>query len=237
MTQSSQIITDLKSIIQIARETAIKKVDTERVLMYWEIGKRIFEEEQDGKERAVYGTYLMRFISENLEPEFGSAFSKRYLELFRQFYRTFPIANTLCSQLNWGQYKLLIRIENKDKLNFYVAEATKNNWTVRQLERQIYSNLYERLLISNDVADVLAVARKEKLPSDAKEIIKDPMYLEFLGLKSHPNYYEKDMEIAIITHLQDFLLELGNGFSFVARQKRIHIETVAELSHSIFSPI
>lgn len=107
---------------------------------------------------------------------------------------------------------------------FYIAESVKNNWTSRQLERQINSSLYERLLISSDKESVLAVAKNEKLPSDAREIIKDPMYLEFLGLKHEASYYEKDLEQAIITHLQEFLLEIGNGFSFVARQKRIHID-------------
>lgn len=132
--------------------------------------------------------------------------------------------HTLSAQLSWSQYKLLLSLENESQREFYIAETVKNNWTVRQLERQIYSNLYERLLLSNDKESVLAVARSEKLPSDAKEIIKDPMFLEFLGLKREASYYEKDLENAIITHLQDFLLELGNGFSFVARQKRIHIE-------------
>jgi predicted nuclease of restriction endonuclease-like (RecB) superfamily len=107
------------------------------------------------------------------------------------------------------------------KINaIYIAETIKNNWTVRQLERQIYSSLWERLLVSNDKDSVLAVARNEKQPSDAKEIIKDPMYLEFLGLHREASYYEKDLEQAIITHLHDFLLEMGNGFAFVARQKR-----------------
>ncbi len=192
--------------------------------MYWHIGKRIFEEEQQGKDRAEYGEYLTKYIAEQLEPEFGSGYSKRQIELFRQFYRTFPIANTLYSQLSWSQYKLIIRIDNQDKREFYIAETVKNNWTVRQLERQINSSLYERLLLSNDKESVLAVAKNEKLPSDAKEIIKDPMYLEFMGLKREAAYYEKILEQAIITHLQDFLLEIGNGFSFVARQKRIHIE-------------
>lgn len=106
----------------------------------------------------------------------------------------------------------------------FIAEVEKNNWTARQLERQVNSQLFERLLLSNDVQSVLAVAREEKLPANAKEIIKDPMVLEFLGLRREAAYYEKDLETAIITHLQDFILELGNGFSFVARQKRIHIE-------------
>jgi predicted nuclease of restriction endonuclease-like (RecB) superfamily len=128
------------------------------------------------------------------------------------------------TQLSWTHYKTLISIYNQDKREFYIAEAIKNNWTARQLERQINSQLFERLLLSNDVQSVLEVAREEKLPTDAKEIIKDPMVLEFLGLKREAAYYEKDLETAIITHLQDFLLEMGNGFSFVARQKRIHID-------------
>jgi predicted nuclease of restriction endonuclease-like (RecB) superfamily len=118
---------------------------------------------------------------------------------------------------------MLIRIDQEEKREFYIAETEKNNWTARQLERQINSQLFERLLLSNDVQSVLAVARSEQHPSAAKEIIKDPMVLEFLGLKREAAYYERDLEMALITHLQDFLLELGNGFSFVARQKRIHI--------------
>ncbi|MEZ4913659.1 MAG: PDDEXK nuclease domain-containing protein [Chitinophagales bacterium] len=188
------------------------------------IGKRIFEEEQDGKDRADYGTYLIKYLSEQLQPEFGSGFSYRQLNWYRQFYRIFPIVSALRTQLSWTQYKLLLKLDNNDQRTFYMAESIKNNWTSRQLERQINSNLYERLLLSNDKESVLAVAKNEKQPSDAKEIIKDPMYLEFLGLQREASYYEKDLESAIITHLQDFLLELGNGFSFVARQKRIHIE-------------
>jgi predicted nuclease of restriction endonuclease-like (RecB) superfamily len=224
MLLNSSIIHEIKSIISQSRDNAIRAVDNERTLMYWSIGKRIFEEEQQGKDRAEYGEYLTKYIAKELEPEFGSGFSRRQIELFRQFYRIFPIANALRSQLNWTQYKLLIRIDNQDKREFYIAESVKNNWTSRQLERQIYSSLFERLLMSNDTESVLAIARNEKLPTEPKEIIKDPMCLEFLGLKRESAYYEKDLESKIISHLQDFLLELGNGFSFVARQKRIHIE-------------
>tara|TARA_R110002050_G_scaffold192548_1_gene327495 strand:- start:202 stop:1221 length:1020 start_codon:yes stop_codon:yes gene_type:complete len=221
---NQSIITDIKVIIAQARDRVIRAVDHQRTLMYWHIGKRIFEEEQEGKDRAAYGKYLTEYIAGELEPEFGSGFSKRQIELFRQFYRTFPITNTLYSQLSWSQYKLLIRLDTPEQREFYIAETIKNNWTVRQLERQIYSNLYERLLVSNNKESVLAVAKNEKQPSDAKEIIKDPMFLEFLGLKRESSFYERDLETAIITHLQEFLLELGNRFSFVARQKRIHIE-------------
>lgn len=224
MLVSQSLIADIKAIITQSKDNAIRAVDHQRTLMYWHIGKRIFEEEQEGKDRADYGSYLIKYLSEQLQPEFGSGFSSRQLHWYRQFYRTFPIVSTLWTQLSWSQYKLLLSINNPAKIEFYIAETIKNNWTVRQLERQVYSSLYERLLMSNDKESVLAVARNEKLPSDAKQIIKDPMFLEFLGLQREASYYEKDLEKAIITHLQEFLLELGNGFSFVARQKRIHIE-------------
>ncbi|PRZ19586.1 PDDEXK nuclease domain-containing protein [Flavobacterium granuli] len=224
MLQNQSLIPDIKAIIATAKDKAIRAVDNERTLMYWNIGKRIFEEEQQGKDRADYGTYLIKFLAEQLQPEYGSGFSYRQLNQYRQFYRSFPIVSALRTQLSWTQYKSLLAIDNQDKREFYIAESVKNNWTSRQLERQINSSLYERLLMSTDKESVLAVAKNEKVPSDAREIIKDPMYLEFLGLKREAAYYEKDLEQAIITHLQDFLLELGNGFSFVARQKRIHIE-------------
>jgi len=224
MIVNQSIIADIKQIILQSRDHAIRAVDHQRTLMYWHIGKRIFEEEQEGKDRADYGSYLIKYLSEQLQPEFGSGFSKRQINLYRQFYRTYPIVHTLCAQLSWSQYKLLLSLDTDDQRTFYTAETKKNYWTVRQLERQIYSNLYERLLMSNNRESVLAVAKSEKLPSDAKEIIKDPMFLEFLELKRESAYYENDLENAIITHLQEFLLELGNGFSFVARQKRIHIE-------------
>ena len=224
MLQNQSLIPDIKAIIATSKDKAVKAVDNERTIMYWNIGKRIFEEEQQGKDRADYGTYLIKFLSEQLQPEYGTGFSYRQLNWYRQFYRVFPIVSALRTQLSWTQYKFLLAIENQDKREFYVAESVKNNWSSRQLERQINSSLYERLLMSSDRKEVLAVARNEKLPSDAREIIKDPMFLEFLDLKREASYYERDLESAIITHLQDFLLELGNGFAFVARQKRIHIE-------------
>jgi predicted nuclease of restriction endonuclease-like (RecB) superfamily len=219
-----ELIQQIQSIIATAKDRAIRSVDTERVLMYWQIGKVILEEEQQGKERAGYGEFLIKSLAETFQPQFGSGFSVRQLERYRQFYRTFPITSALRTQFSWTHYKLLISIADQNKRDFYISEASKNNWAARQLERQINSQLFERLLMSNKVADVLAVARKDKYPSDAKEIIKDPMVLEFLGLKREDCYYEKDLEAAIITNLQEFLLEIGNGFSFVARQKRIHIE-------------
>jgi predicted nuclease of restriction endonuclease-like (RecB) superfamily len=218
------LVNDVKEIIDHAKEKVVRTVDNQRVTLYWNIGQRIFEEEQGGEERAEYGKYLLKNLSKEIEPLYGSGYSIRQLELMRQFYRTFPIANTVRSQLNWFQYKLLIRIGDEEKREFYIAQSVNNHWNGRELERQINSSLYERLLLSNDKKDVLAVARKEKLPSSPSEIIKDPMCLEFLGLEQKSHYYEKDLEQAIITNLQAFLLELGNGFSFVSRQQRIHLD-------------
>jgi predicted nuclease of restriction endonuclease-like (RecB) superfamily len=224
MQLNKSLINEIRSIINTSQAKAIRSVDSERVLMYWQIGKVIFEEEQQGKSRADYGSSLIKSISNEFQPQFGTGFSIRQLEMNRQFYRLFPNTNALRSQFSWTHYRTLIRIDNPDKREFYIAEADKNNWTARQLERQVNSQLFERLLLSNDVQSVLAVARNEKLAVDAKEIIKDPMILEFLGLKKDASYFEKDLENSIISHLHDFILELGNGFAFVARQKRIHID-------------
>lgn len=220
----NSFVQEIKEIIIASRTNAVRSVDFCRVQMYWQMGKRIFEEEQQGKERANYGSYLIRNLAKEIQPEFGSGFSTRQLERSRQFYRIFPIASTLRTQLNWSQYKLLISIEDKSKREYYLHESVNNCWTFRELERQVNSSLYERLLMSNDKESVLAVARKERIPQTPEEIIKDPMVLEFLGLKSQPSYYEKKLEAAIITNLQAFLLEMGDGFTFVARQKRILLE-------------
>jgi len=217
-------LNQIRNIIAEAQQQAVRAVDFQRVLMYWNIGKTIFEEEQQGQERAEYGTYLIKHLSKELEPEYGTSFSVRQLERCRQFYKEFPIASALRTQFSWTHYKLLLPLENNGKREFYLAEAARNNWTARQLERQINSQLYERLLLSNDKERVLAVAQGEQKPEKATDIIKDPMYLEFLGLKRESAYYEKDLEQAIITHLQEFLLEIGNGFTFVARQQRIHLD-------------
>ena len=215
---------EVREIIASARQSAVRSVDFYRVQMYWNIGKRILETEQEGKERAEYGTYLLKNLAKKLEPEYGSGFSVRQLERSRQFYKMYPIATALRTQFNWTQYKLLLAISDDYKREYYELEAVNNGWTAREMERQINSQLYERLLLSNDKESVLAVARKERIPQQPQEIIKDPMVLEFLGLERKSSYYEKDLEQALITHLQKFLLELGNGFTFVARQKRILIE-------------
>jgi len=221
---SEKFVFDIKTIIGTARQKAVRSVEFHRVEMYWKLGERIFVEEQEGKERADYGSYLIKNLADKIEPEFGSGFTVRQLERSRQFYRIFPIASALRTQLNWMQYKSLISIDDNDKREYYELEAVKNSWTGRELERQINSSLYERLLLSNDKESVMAVARGQRIPELPQEIIKDPMMLEFLGLERKAHYYEEELESALILHLQQFLLELGNGFTFVAQQKRLLIE-------------
>ena len=224
LTNQETFVGEIRTIIDNARSAAIRSVDFNRVQMYWNIGRRIVEEEQHGKERADYGTYLIKNLAKELEPEYGSGFGVRQLEQSRQFYRTYPIANTLRSQLNWSQYRRLIQIEDPDKREYYELESVNGGWTARETERQINSMLYERLLLSNEKEKVLAVARNQRIPESLTEVIKDPMVLEFLGLERKAAYYEKDLESAIISHIAEFLLEMGKGFSFVARQKRILLE-------------
>ena len=162
--QNNRLLVDARKIIDTARANAVRSVDFNRVMMYWNLGKRIFEEEQQGKDRAEYGARIIRDLAVRLEAEYGSGFGVRQLDQSRKFYRLYPIAHTVCAQLNWSQYKLLISIEEADKREYYQLEAVSNCWTKRELERQIHSQLWERLCLSNDKAAVLAVARKERIP-------------------------------------------------------------------------
>lgn len=218
------LVSEIRSIIETSRSNAVRSVDFCRVQMYWQIGRRIVEEEQGGQARAEYGKSLIKNLAKELEPEFGSGFGKRQLDYSKKFYLEFPIVHTLYAQLNWSQYKWLLDIADKDKREYYILETINNSWTARQMKRQINSMLYERLLLSNDKESVLAMARKERAPEAPQEIVKDPMVLEFLGLEKKAHYYESDLETELINHLQEFILELGNGFTFVARQKRILLE-------------
>ena len=177
----SNLLSDARQIIDTARANAVRSVDFNRVMMYWNLGKRIFEEEQQGKNRADYGAYIIRGLAVKLVAEYGSGFGVRQLEQSRQFFRTYPIANALRAQLNWTQYRLLISIDDPQKREYYELESVNHCWTARETERQVNSQLWERLCLSNDKAAVLAIARKERLPETPQEIIKDPMRLECLS--------------------------------------------------------
>ena len=170
---SKTFVANIKKVIEKAQHAAVRAVNQVRVQMYWQIGQHIVEEEQQGKERAEYGAYIIKTLAKELEQDFGSGFSVRQLEFCRQFYNLFPNTNALRSQLNWTQYRLLIRIADEDKRTYYIEEACNNNWSARQLERQINSQLYERLLMSNDKEKVLAVAKKEELTKEFKKILDE----------------------------------------------------------------
>ena len=211
----------LKEILQEAKNKVYKVANNAMVEAYWNIG-RVIVEKQGGKDKAEYGTALLKNLSKEMTKEFGKGFTLTNLKYMRQFYLTFPKSHALSDQLSWTHYRLLMRVENENARNFYLEESIKENWSTRQLERQITTLFYERILSSknkNKVAqEIYKLEPQRKQPED---IIKDPYVLEFLGLPENMDFLEKNLEQALIDHLQKFLLELGRGFSFVARQKRI----------------
>ena len=211
---------EIKNILNIARNKVYKTANFVMVEAYWNIGKSIIEE-QGGNEKAEYGAGLIKELSKQMTQDFGKGFTVTNLKYMRQFYLMFPNGHALRDELSWTHYRLLIKVENDNAREFYMQEAVKSQWSTRQLERQINSFFYERLLSSKNkkqVADEIQTLEPAKKPED---IIRDPYVLEFLGLSSNDDFYESDLEQALITHLQKFLLELGRGFSFVARQKQI----------------
>ena len=215
---------NIRAILEKARSTAYRAVNFAMVQAYWEVGRIIVEEEQKGEERAEYGKALVKELSVRLTRDYGKGFIERNLWYMRDFYRTFPKVNALRSELTWTHYRLLLKLEKEEVRNFYMLESVKNNWSTRVLERQINSLLYERLALSKDREKVLELSTKGQVIQEPKDIVKDPYVLEFLDLKETRNFLEKDLEHALIDELQAFLLELGKGFSFVARQRRITVD-------------
>lgn len=227
MAAINNLYESIKIVLDQARLTAYRAVNEGMVLAYWNIGRLISIEEQKGKTRADYGEYLIRDISLRLTQDFGEGFSEQSIRNMRQFYRRFPIRSTLWSELSWSHYKLLIRVENDNAMNFYAKEAVKSHWSVRALDRQICSHYYERLLSSRskEPAAREAKANTKKIEEKPHDFIKDPYVLEFLDLPGNYALRESRFEQALIGHLQKFILELGRGFSFVGRQQRISTET------------
>ncbi len=211
-------------IIDETRNKIAYSVNHAMVEAYWKIGKEIIEEEQHGDQRAEYGKSIIDNLSKELTKKYAKGYSTRNLWVIRQFYLTYQILHSLRAELSWTHYRLLLKIDNKDKRAFYEIECIKNNWSTRELDRQINSLLYERLALSKNKENVLELAKEGQVIATPDELVKDPYVLEFLGLKETGKMYEKDLEDALIIHLQQFLLELGRGFSFVARQKRITLE-------------
>jgi predicted nuclease of restriction endonuclease-like (RecB) superfamily len=217
----NSFIEQIKQLIKDAQVGVSKSINTIMVQTYFELGKRIVEHEQEGKNYSNYGEYLLERLSSELSDEFGKGFSKRKLELIRKFYLTYKIAKTVFSQsIGWSHYLHLMRIENEKERRFYEIETVKNNWSVRELERQIGTSLYERLSLSKDKNGVLELSNKGQIVEKASDLIKDPYVLEFLNIPESNLYSETELEQALINKLEHFLLELGKGFTFVGRQVR-----------------
>ena len=219
--QEKVIFEEVKKVLQEARNKVYKTANNAMVEAYWNIG-RIIVEKQSGNEKAEYGAALLKNLSKEMTKEFGKGFTLTNLKYMRQFYLTFPKSHALSDQLSWTHYRLLMRVENENARNFYIEEAIKSNWSTRQLERQITTLFYERILSSKNKEKVSQeIYKLEPKKNRPEDIIKDPYVLEFLGLPENIDFLEKNLEQSLINHLQKFLLELGRGFSFVARQKRI----------------
>ena len=224
LTIYDELYTEIKETLLASRRQAYAAINFVMVKSYWDIGRIIVEHEQSGSLRSEYGKHTLQELSERLTKEFGKGFTVRTLQQMKKFYVLFPNTNALRSQLTWTHYRLLMTVENEKAREWYMNEAVAGAWSSRQLERQISSLYYERLLASRDKAPVKAEADKLMASEGVEDFIKDPYVLDFLDLKDYPALRESDLEQALIDKLQEFLLELGRGFCFVARQKLMRYE-------------
>ena len=204
----------VKEIINQSRERVFRVANSTLLLTYWQIGQLIVEDEQQGKERAEYGKFVLKNLSKKLTFEFGKGFDESNLRNMRSFFQAFPIRDAVRHELSWTHYRLLLRQENEHKKIYYLNESIENNWSSRDLKRQINSLAYERVL-----------QHKKSPAENIQSVLKDPYIFEFLGLKTDEKTSEKEIETAIIDHIQKFLLEFGKGFAFVARQQHIATDT------------
>ncbi|AZA59200.1 PDDEXK nuclease domain-containing protein [Chryseobacterium shandongense] len=238
--QNTQLLQNISSLLDNARKKVAVAVNQTIVLTYYEIGRMIVEDEQNGENRAEYGKAVLKDLSLHLTEKFGKGFSVENLDRMRFFYKTYSeqISSTLLTNssniiqqttsvnfnLSWSHYLKLMRIKDINERKFYEIESYKNNWSLRELQRQYDSALYTRLSLSKNKEEILQLAEKGQIVEKPKDLIKDPYVLEFLGLSEKPNYSESDLESGLIDKLEHFLLELGNGFTFVGRQQRITFE-------------
>lgn len=207
----------IKTLILQSRERVFRMANSTLLLTYWQIGQLIVEDEQQGKQRAEYGKYTLKNLSKQLTLEFGKGFDYTNLSNMRKFYLTFPIVDALRQELSWTHYRLLIKINNEEKINYYLNESIENNWNYRDLKRQINALTFERI--------VQHQPKKITQKPDIKSMLKDPYIFEFLGLNPNEKNSENNIESAIIDHIQRFLMEFGKGFAFVARQQHIVTDT------------
>ena len=219
LSASSHLFAEIREVLVTARRTAYKAVNFAMVTAYWNVGRLIVEDEQQGNTRAEYGKAILADLAKRLTDEFGKGFDERELRRIRQFYLVFPKWDALRPELTWTHYRLLIRVQNEQARLWYMNEAAEQTWSSRQLDRQISVLYYERLLNSTDTLSVRKEAENNLAQLAPQEFIHDPYVLEFLNLKNYPALHETDIEKSLINNLQSFLLELGKGFCFVARQK------------------
>ena len=224
---SASLMNTLRDLIRQARQQVLRSVDTIQVQTYWQIGRHIVEFEQGGQVRADYGKRLLSNLADALTQEFGKGFDERNLRNMRAFFQCFPNWNAVRSELSWTHYRLLTRVDSAEARQWYMTEAATQNWSTRALERQIGTLFYERLLLSQDKAAVAAEAGHNlaRLEQSPRAFVRDPVMLEFLGLPGSGKLLEVGLEQGLMDKLQAFLLELGKGFAFVARQQRISTES------------
>lgn len=215
---------NIQQIIEKARSTAYRAVNFAMIQAYWQVGRIIVEEEQKGEKRAEYGKNLISELSTRLTKEYGKGFTKSNLSYMRQFYLAFLNFHALRGELTWTHYRLLLKVESEGTRNFYLNETINSNWSTRELERQINSLLFDRITLSKNKKKIKELSVKGQVIKKPEDIIKDPYVLEFLGLRENGEYLEKDVEKLLIDKLKEFLLELGKGFCFVARQRRITVD-------------
>jgi predicted nuclease of restriction endonuclease-like (RecB) superfamily len=218
----SDFYNKVANLLKEARKSVVQTVNKTMVYTYYEIGRMIVEEEQNGNERAAYGKQILKELSKRLTTEFEKGFSQRNLEQMRQFYLTYSKTQTLSAEFNlsWSHYLKLMRIDNEDERRYYQIEAYENNWSLRELQRQFDSALYERLVLSRDKKSIKELSEKGQVVEDPKDSIKDPYVLEFIGLPENSKYSETEFEQKIIDKLEHFLLELGKGYAYIGRQVR-----------------
>ncbi len=223
---NNKFIQEVKELLNLARNRVYKNINEIMTKTYFEIGKKIVEEEQKGKAKAEYGKALLKTLSIELTKEFGKGFSVRNLEQMRKFYLVFQKTKTVSAkfELSWSHYIFLSRIQNEDERNFYEIEAIKNGWSLRELKRQFDSALFERLALSKDNQKVKELASKGQVIEKPQDLIKDPYILEFVGLEEKASFSESELEQKLIDKIEHFLLELGKGFTFVSRQKRFSFD-------------
>lgn len=224
LVENGHLLADIREVLLSARKTAYKAVNFAMVSAYWNVGRLIVEDEQHGQARAEYGKAVLAELSDKLTEEFGKGFDERELRRMRQFYCVFPKWDTLRPELTWSHYRLLIKVKDEQARMWYMNEAADQTWSSRQLDRQISVLYYERLLGSRDQSAVRFEAQQKLATVTPQAFIHDPYILDFLNLKDYPALHESTIEQALIDNLQSFLLELGKGFCFVARQKRMQYE-------------